>query len=299
MRGFPLFLLLFTPSCMSTPDPAYPTPFEDAVETVCDRTPDQDVCVAFRDLGTGRTLLRNADVALHAASTMKLAVMLEAYRQHEAKKIDLDRPMRVHNAFKSILDGSPYTLSADDDSEHGLYAHVGATLPAKDLVRRMMVRSSNLATNLLVEALDARSVQETLVSIGCRNMKVLRGVEDTPAFEAGLNNVTTARDLMLLLAALHAGTGISDASRDAMLEILHAQEFNDMIPAGVEPGTPVAHKTGRITHIRHDAGIVYPKNRFPYVLVVLTHGFDDKDAAGAVIREISRTVWTHATEEPR
>lgn len=299
MRGFLFVTLLISSACMSKNDPAPPTPLEDAVETVCARTPDQDVVVAFRDLGSGRTLLRHGDVVLHAASTMKVAVMLEAYRQHEAGKIDLDRPMPVRNAFKSILDGSVYTLTAEDDSEKDLYTRLGVSVPARDLVRRMMVRSSNLATNLLIETLDPKSVQATLEGLGCRNMKVLRGVEDTPAFEAGMNNVTTARDLMLLLQAIHEGTGVAAASRTEMLDILRAQEFNDMIPAGVAPGTPVAHKTGRITRIRHDAGIVYPADRPPYILVVLTRGFDDKDAAGAVIQQISRTVWTHVIEETR
>ena len=297
MRGFPFVLTLIIPACMSTQEPAPLTRLENAVEAACARTPDQDVCVAFHDLGTGQTLLRDADVVLHAASTMKVAVMLETYRQHEAKRLDLDRPMRVHATFKSILDGSPYDVGQEDDSEADLYAHLGGSLPTRDLVQRMMVRSSNLATNILIEALDASSVQETLGSLGCRNMKVLRGVEDTPAFEAGLNNVTTARDLMVLLQAIHQGRGVSAASREAMIATLRAQEFNDLIPAGVGPGTPVAHKTGRISGIRHDAAIVYPKDRSPYVLVVLTRGFDDSEAAGAVIREISRTVWAHVNQE--
>ena len=87
------------------------------------------------------------------------------------------------------------------------------------------------------------------------------------------------------------------AARAAMIATLCAQEFNDLIPAGVEPGPPVAHKTGRITGIRHDAAIVYPNDRSPYVLVVLTRGFDDSEAAGAVIREISRAAWTHVNQE--
>lgn len=293
-----LCLTTVVPSaCMSRNDPAPATELEAAVEACCAPYAHKDVCIAYRDLSTGRTLLRHGDLVLHAASTMKVAVMFEAFRQHDAGQLDLDAPLPVRNTFKSIVDGSEYQLSATDDSEKDLYKKVGADLPARELVRRMMVRSSNLATNLMVEAVGVDAIQKTLTELGCHRMKVLRGVEDAPAFEKGLNNVATARDLMLLLEAIHRGRLVSPASRAAMEEILLAQEFNDMIPAGLPAGTPVAHKTGLITGIRHDAGIVMPEDGAPYVLVVLTRGFDDEDEAARVVARISKVVWTHVNED--
>jgi len=297
IRGFLLGAVLLSSACMSKNHPATATALEAAVEAACATHSGKDVCVAYRDLRTGRTLLRQGDLLLHAASTMKIAVMLEAFIQHDAGTIDLDRPLPVRNTFKSIVDGSTYSLDAAEDSEKDLYAEVGSGLPARELVRRMMVRSSNLATNLMVEIVGPDSVQKTLDGFGCQRMRVLRGVEDTPAFERGLNNVATARDLMILLQAIHEGKRVSASSRDAMLTILLAQEFNDMIPAGVPIGTPVAHKTGLITKIRHDAGIVLPKQSNPYVLVVLTRGFEDQNDAASVVARISKAVWTHVNEE--
>ena len=161
----------------------------------------------------------------------------------------------------------------------------------------MMVLIINLATNIVIQRVNAERVQGTLRDLGCDDMKVLRGVEDIPAFEAGMNNVTTAYDLMLLLSAIHEGQGVSPESREEMIRVLLAQEFNDMIPAGVPEGTAVAHKTGLITRIRHDSAIVYPADRSPYILVVLTRGFDHEDAAGTMVRRISEVVWKHASKE--
>ncbi|MAG58253.1 MAG: serine hydrolase [Planctomycetes bacterium] len=286
-------LLPFLTACMTPEEPAPPTALDESVEALCVQHPGTDVCIAYANLDTGRVWMRFGDLVLHAASTMKIAVMYEAFRQHDAGRLDLDAPVEVRNTFESIVDGSPYALAAADDSEKDLYEHVGARLPARELVRRMMVRSSNLATNLMVEILGPKSIQATLTSLGLRDMKVLRGVEDGPAFERGLNNVATARDLMTLLREVHAGRSVTGASRAAMREILLGQEFNDLIPKGVPPDTAVAHKTGSITRIRHDAAIVSPVNGPAYVLVVLTRGFDDRDAAAPVITEVSRLVWMH------
>jgi beta-lactamase class A len=121
---------------------------------------------------------------------------------------------------------------------------------------------------------------------------VRRGVEDNAAFRAGIINTTTAPDLAALLAALQRGTAASPASTRAMLDILRAQEFNDEIPAGLPPGTPVAHKTGSITGVLHDAALVDPPGRAPYVLVVLTKGVPDERAARSAIVDVARL--THA-----
>ena len=122
-------------------------------------------------------------------------------------------------------------------------------------------------------------------------MKVLRGVEDSKAFAQGLNNVTSARDLSALLLAIERGQAASPGSTREMLDILARQELNTEIPAGLPPGTRVAHKTGWITGVLHDAAIVYPPGRKPYVLVVLTKGIPDRAVARQLIQDISRMVW--------
>jgi beta-lactamase class A len=159
----------------------------------------------------------------------------------------------------------------------------------------MIERSSNLATNTLIATVGAANVSATARSLGASRIQVRRGVEDGKAFEAGLNNTTTASDLAALMLAIERGHAASRASCEAMRDILLRQEFSEEIPAGLPPGTPVAHKTGWITGTRHDAGIVYPPGRTPYVLVVLTSGIEDNAAQRALIADISRMAWEFAT----
>jgi beta-lactamase class A len=146
----------------------------------------------------------------------------------------------------------------------------------------------------LIDKIGASTVTDLMRRLGALDLHVLRGVEDDKAFKAGLNNLVTAKDLALALRALLPGAPdplFSAASRAKMIEILEAQEFNEKIPAGLPKGTPVAHKTGDITGIHHDAAIVFPPGKAPYILVVLTGGFQDEKAADRFIAEISQIVW--------
>ena len=162
-------------------------------------------------------------------------------------------------------------------------------IPLEELIRRMIVRSSNLATNLLIERIGAPTVMDLMRRIEAYDLRVLRGVEDQKAYDAGMNNVTTANDLRIVLKAIADGTTFSPATSERMIDILKAQEFNEKIPAGLPPGTPVAHKTGDISGIHHDAAIVFPPGEKPYVLVVLTAGFEDEKEAAV----------THMTQDHR
>ncbi len=253
------------------------------------------VGVAFRDLASGDELFVNADESFHAASTMKVPVMIESFRQIDAGRLRLDQGILLVNQFGSIVDGSPYSLDPADDSDSALYARVGERVSVRELVDRMITRSSNLATNAVIAVVGAGRANATAHALGARRMNVLRGVEDTKAYEAGRNNTTTARDLAALLAALERGDAASPASTDSMRSILLRQEFNDRIPAGLPPGTRVAHKTGEITAVAHDAAIVYPSGqRAPYVLVVLTRGIRDTKVSAALAADISRLIYARA-----
>jgi len=159
----------------------------------------------------------------------------------------------------------------------------------------MITRSSNLATNTLMTLVGADAVTSTMRSLGAQRIQVLRGVEDGKAFEKGLNNTTTARDLGLILRAIEEGKAAPPAATREMLGILLAQEFNEKIPAGLPPGTRVAHKTGEITAVSHDAAIVYPPGRKPYVLVVLTRGIADGTKSSKLIADISAIVYAHSS----
>ena len=259
-----------------------------AIEPLIAQHPEATVAVVLRQSG-GVVYGRNADRPFHAASTMKVPVMIEAFRQVEAGRLAWDAPVRVENRFRSIVDGSEFQI--EDDSDDSLYTLLGQTVSVRTLVERAITTSSNLATNLLIELVTADSVQATTDRLGAGGMRVLRGVEDLKAFEAGLSNTTTADALATLLEAVRDGRAVSPAADAAMAEILAAQAFNEMIPAGLPPGTRVAHKTGWITRIHHDAAIVYPEGTAPYVLVILTEGIEDHDVSAELGAAISRAVY--------
>jgi beta-lactamase class A len=248
-----------------------------------------EVAVAFRTLDGKFELLIDPDKPFHAASTMKVPVMIELFRQAQAGMLKLDEALLIRNEFRSIVDGSPYKLSEADDSDLEVYANVGRIMTLRRLNELMITVSSNFAANLLIERLGIENVKTTVKRLGADGMKVLRGVEDNKAFEKGLNNETTARALATLFEKLASGTAVTPSADREMIEVLKRQKFNDAIPAGVPAGTPVAHKTGDITRIQHDGGIVYGPS--PYVLVVLVRGIEDQKASKALIAQISRAVW--------
>ncbi|WP_165072771.1 serine hydrolase [Paludisphaera rhizosphaerae] len=247
--------------------------------------------IALHDLETGRAHLIRADEPIHPASTMKVPVMLEAYRQAEAGLIKLDDQLEIKNQFASLVDGSPYTLDAADDSETTLYKRIGGKAAVRELVLLMITESSNLATNILIEKLGAVNVTNFMKKLDAGDLKVLRGVEDDKAFAAGMNNVGTARGLMTILTRLAEGTAVSKTADAAMMDVLRAQKFNDGIPAGLPKGTVVAHKTGSITNVYHDAAVVEPPGRKPFVLVVMTRGIEADHAARKVVAEIARAAY--------
>jgi beta-lactamase class A len=248
-----------------------------------------EVAVAFRTLDGTSELLIDPDKPFHAASTMKVPVMIELFRQAETGTLKLDEPLPIRNDFRSIVDGSPYKLSEGDDSDREVYANVGKEMSLRALNEAMITVSSNFATNLLIERLDVQKIRQTVTTLGADGMQVLRGVEDTKAFEKGMNNSTTARGLLVLLEKLGRGEAVSKSADAEMVNVLARQKFRDAIPAGLPDGTRVAHKTGNITRIHHDAAIVYGAK--PYVLVVLVRGIQDQKVSGPLIANISREIW--------
>src|SRR2546426_2404295 len=252
------------------------------------------VGVYYRDLASGDSLTVGSGLRFHAASTMKLPVMIQLFRDRDAGLLALDDSITVTNTFRSIVDSSPYQLDTADDSDSSLYKRIGRRASIRELIELMETVSSNLATNLLIAKVDAKRANATAHALGADSILVLRGVEDGKAYRAGLNNTTTARDLAMLLAAISNGTAASAASCREMLAILAKQQFNEGIPAALPPGTRVYHKTGWIGQVvYHDAALVEPvggRGR-RYVLVVLTGGIQKDEDSHALVRDVSRLVF--------
>jgi beta-lactamase class A len=248
-----------------------------------------DVGVAFRTLDSKMEWFSRGDDVFHAASTMKIPVMIELFHQVREGQLKLGEPLVVKNEFHSLADASIYALDPADDSETDLYKAVGQTRAVNQLCELMVTVSSNLATNLLVEKLGVENIRAMVHALHADGMNVLRGVEDNKAYEKGMNNTTTARGLLILLEAIAKGQAVDADSSRQMVEILARQRFNEAIPAGVPPGTRVAHKTGELTKIHHDAAIVYAPR--PFVLVILVRGLAESKDSAALMADITRRIY--------
>ena len=254
--------------------------------------PDAHFGVAFKDLQTGTTLLLNEKDNFHAASTMKTPVLIELYQQAAEGRFALTDSILIKNSFSSIVDGSIYTLDSSDDSETALYQHIGEKSTINFLAYQMIIQSSNLATNILIELAGPDNVMRTMKELGANDIRVLRGVEDNKAYEKGLNNTTTAFDLMLLYEKMAQKELVNAAASQQMTNILLDQKFNEVIPALLPTGVKVAHKTGSITGIQHDSGIVFLPGGRKYVLVLLSrfHPADEKKVIAAMA-EVSKLLY--------
>ena len=271
----------------SRPDPLGPGVSAEIQELI--KKSGADVAVAFRALDGRDELFIQPDVEYHAASTMKVPVLIELFRQARAGILSLDDQIPIVNEFHSIVDGSPFTLDTGDDSDADVYKHTGGRMSYRNLAEAMITVSSNFATNLIIEHLGAKNIQKTTDAIGASGMHVLRGVEDDKAFQKGLNNSTTARALLTVMETIAGGKAVDKSASDDMIAILKRQKFNDGIPVGLPPGMPVAHKTGAITRIQHDAAIVYAER--PFVLVVLVRGLQDSKQGSALAAAITRVLY--------
>ena len=252
-----------------------------------------DFAVAFKDISTGKQLLINEQEEFHAASTMKTPVMIEVFKQAKEGKFSLKDSFLIKNQFKSIVDSSFYSLDSIDDSESEIYRHIGEKRTLYDLMYEMIVASSNLSTNLVIDLVNAKKVTQTMRELGAKKIKVLRGVEDNKAYELGLNNTTTAYDLMVIYEKIAEGKAVDKKSSDEMINILSQQEHNDIIPAELPKNVKVAHKTGWITGVHHDSGIVILPDGRKYVLVLLSKNLEDDSAAVKAMAYVSRLVYDY------
>jgi len=286
-----LFVLLTVPAGLAAPIAGSDAGLAAAIPGLEKAIKDSgaEVAVAFQTLDGQLQWFVNPDQSFHAASTMKVAVMIELFHQVQQGKARLEEPLLVRNEFKSLADGSPFSLDPGDDSEKELYQAVGTTRTLRELNELMITVSSNLATNLLMDRLGIANIRAGVARLNASGLEVVRDLEDGKAFEQGRNNTTTARALLVLMQAIADGRAVDRASSAQMAAVLERHSYNDDILAGLPPGTRVGHKAGEITKIRHDAAIVYAPR--PYVLIVLTRGLADGAQAAALIAAISRQLY--------
>ena len=258
----------------------------------------RSVAVAYHDYETETGWSYRGDEWFHAASTIKVPVLLGVFRAVEDRKLTLMARVHVRNLFTSAVgDGSTFRVAASRDANAEVPRNIGKTMRVQELAHHMITTSSNLATNLLIDAVGVDAIADTLRKLKLdRGVEFRRGVEDDAAHEKGINNRCTAHGMLEVLRTIEERKAFSEESSRQMLDILHAQEFRSGIPARLPEGVRVANKTGEISTVAHDAGIVYVPNREPYALVVLTE-WDAAKTTGRrdTISRISRAVFDQLT----
>ena len=263
---------------------------QEELEALALKNKAQALAVALHDLETGFRFSLRGDRWFHAASTIKVAVLLAIFRAADEGRFQLDDSLHVRNRFFSAADGSPFRLSQDRDATPELYASIGRTAKISSLAHAMICGSSNLATNLLLEFVGVEYARAVLREAQVGGVELRRGVEDHGAHESGINNEATADGLLSLLSALRGDFLTVESKREA-IRILLEQRFNSMIPAGLPAHATVAHKTGEISTACHDIGIVYLPEREPYVIAILTEFEPEREGRRETIAAISQAIY--------
>lgn len=231
----------------------------------------------------------------HAASTIKVPVLLAVYEAIEQHRFESFSRVHVRNRFLGTVDGKPFRVPPGRDANADVHAAIGRMLTVHELAEHMIVTSSNLATNLLLDLVGVENARAALARLHVSGIDLQRGVEDEAAWEAGINNRVTAAGLCNALRLIEEGKAISPEASRQMLDILHQQRFRSGIPAGLPEDARVANKTGEISTIAHDAGIVYLDGRDAYVVVILTEWEPEVNARQETIARISRAVFEYMT----
>ena len=263
------------------------------LEELEERSKARALAVAVLDLETGQEFRYRAERWFHAASTIKLAVLLGVYGAIHEKRLVPQSRLHVRNRFRSAYDGSSFRILSERDADSEVQNAIGKTMRIGELARNMIIRSSNLSTNLLLDLLGIEFLQRVLEQYGLNGIDLRRGVEDELAFEHGINNRVTADGLVHLLRLIAEERAFSPELSRSMLDILHDQEFRSGIPAGLPANARVAHKTGEISTVAHDAGIVYLPKRKPFVVAILTEWEPETAGRSPTIAAASYMVYEH------
>lgn len=258
------------------------------------------VSVALHDAESGFELHYNSDRWYHAASTIKVPILLGVFAAIDRGDLLPHSRVHVRNRFLSVVENVPFRVEAGRDANSAVHAAIGKMMRVDELAYHMITTSSNLATNLLLGVIGPQSVNDALRELDLDDgLELRRGVEDELAFEHQINNRVTADGLLRVLVMLAEGKAFSPALSRRMMDILHGQEFNQGIPARLPKGVRVAHKTGEISSMAHDAGVIYLPKRKPYALVILTEWDPATSGRSRTIAAISHSIYEILTRSPR
>ena len=268
---------------------------ESRIDEIAQEVAGEPLAVSLFDYQTSLSWSRSGDRWFHSASTIKVAVLFALFGAMDAGRFTLDSRLHVRNRFLSMVDGTPFRVASSRDADRMVHDAIGRTMRIADLSRQMIITSSNLATNLLVDLVGVDAAQQMLVRYGISGIELARGVEDEKAFEASFNNRVTADGLVRLFRVIHEGHGLLPDSAANILDILFAQEFRSGLPAGLPPvvrqQARIANKTGEISTAAHDAGLIFLPDREPYVLAVLTEPASESHTRMERVARVSAAVY--------
>jgi beta-lactamase class A len=233
---------------------------------------------AIVDLATGDRIERLPDAVLATASTIKLSILYELFKQAEAGRLALDelRPLDRRHAVGGA----------------GVLAQLTTpSLSLRDYATLMIVLSDNTATNVVIDAVGMERVTSRMAALGLTETMLRRRMIDAEAARRGDENVSTAGELARLLEMLHAGDGLSKPSQEQLLEILKKPKTTP-IHRGIPGGVAVASKSGSLEGIQADAGIVYVPGR-PYVFAVMTGYLKQAGDGERAITDASRAAFDY------
>jgi beta-lactamase class A len=269
---------------VAAPARAFTDDLDDRLRAIGERLPNGVVGVSAYDYLSGRAWSFNGDRWFHAASVIKVPVMVALFAAVDQGRVPLNGRLLVRNRFLSVIDGTPYRVDASRDADSEVHASLGRTMRLRDLAHHMIVTSSNLATNLLVDLLGVQTIRTVLADLGIQGVDVCRGVEDDRAFAQGISNRMTPNGAVALLRAIVAAEAISPESSTRMLTILSEQQFAGTIGPGlpdpIRSAARVAHKTGDISTASHDLGVVFLPGRPPYLVGVFVESSGDSRERG-------------------
>ena len=257
-----------------------------------------DVSVFFYDFNSNRQYMLNENEPFNTASLMKVVVGLQLVQLFETGKLEETATIELKNSFASKQDKSLFHLSETIDGDKSLYSKIGLQVSVLDLLELMITKSSNLATNNLFELIENNcSIANLLAELEMTDTKIVRGVEDQKAYDAGLINTTTSADLVKLYEFIYDGVITGNKSITLLYEIMKRQEHNSIIPALLPKNLHIAHKTGTLKSTIHDAALISSNTGKNYMLILLSKNLRDKALATTTFAKISETLYYLASKK--
>ena len=229
------------------------------------------------DLTSGQRIERLQDEVFPTASTIKLAILYELFKQADAGTVDLGQ-VKTRDRRQDVPGGVLNELTS-------------ASLSVRDYAVLMVVLSDNTATNILIDTVGMDKVNARMRALGLPQTRLRRRMIDIEAARRGDENVSTPGEIARLLQMLYRGDGLSKASHEALIEILTKDKTTPM-RRGIPAGTAVANKPGSLSGVAVDAGIVFLKDR-PYIFSAMVTYLEHEESGDAAVTAASRAVFDY------